>query len=334
MELQKSIGKCISITSFKIHSKIGEGTYGQIYKSTDATGRRVALKKLKLHHEKQDGFPITSLREITSLRMCVGQRNCVQLIDIAVGQLRDDVYLVMEYCDHDLEILLSKFHYPFSESDVKSVVHQLLLAVSFIHEKGLVHRDIKPSNILYDQHGCVKLADFGLSRVEKRRRDMTPKVCSLWYRAPEILLGVRSYSSAIDVWSVGCIFGQLSLKQPLFSGLSETQHIDHIFEVLGCPSSKIWPELSQLPLIKDGTINLAQSRRLNEYNNLRVLCPALTDEAFDLLNRLLAYDPNRRLTAEAASEHVYFRSAPLPTSDSLMPTFPSTFDEEAIRSGR
>lgn len=331
---KRSMGQCRSIDSFTIHSMIGEGTYGQIYKCTDRNNdnRQVALKKVKLYNEQQDGFPITSLREITCLRACIGHRNCVQLIDIAVGRLRDEVYLVLEYCDHDLELLLSKFHYPFSESDIKSVMHQILSAVSFIHDRGMIHRDIKPSNILYDQYGCIKLADFGSCRYENRRGNMTVKICSLWYRAPELLLGSRQYYSSIDEWSVGCIFGQLLIKQPLFSGQNEVDQINQIFETLGCPNMIIWPELDQLPLVKDGTIDFARARRRNEYNNLLVLCPSLSKEGFELLNRLLAYDPSRRLTANDAMNHVYFECIPLPTNDPLMPTFPSTFDEKRVDS--
>jgi cell division cycle 2-like protein len=153
---------------------------------------------------------------------------------------------------------------------------------------------------------------------------MTPNVTSLWFRAPEILLGANFYSAAIDMWAVGCVVSELLLFQPLFSGKNDIQQLDQIFDTLGCPNSRIWPELETLPLIKDGSVDLVRARRRNEYNNLRLLLPTISDEGFEFINRLLAYSPARRYSVSQAVHHAYFTVPPLPTQLSLMPTFPST----------
>ena len=330
--MEDEIGPSVPIENFSIISQIGEGTYGKVYKARNKESNEiVALKKLLYYKDELGGkVPLTSLREIYSLRKCINQINCVKLIDLATST-RDDLYLVMEYCDHDLELLVRKYNYPFNESQVKSIVYQLSSALSHLHSSSIIHRDVKLSNLLYDKYGTLKLADFGLSRVvtqvdydQKEGSIMTPKVVSLWCRAPELLLGSSRYNTAIDIWACGCALGELLMHQPMFAGNTDIQQISRIFDVLGCPNPKIWPNLSNLPLIQDNTIDLFTARARNEYNNLQILIPTLCPEGFDLLNRMLAYDPSKRYTADQALQHEYFTCYPLPCEGHLMPTFPST----------
>ncbi|KAJ0394918.1 hypothetical protein ATCC90586_003500 [Pythium insidiosum] len=170
--------------------------------------------------------------------------NCVQLLDVVVGRKRSSVFLVFEYCEHDLALLLrAQSHrvphrHPFTESELKRIMLSILHAVEHLHAQSLVHRDIKLSNVLYDRYGAVKLADFGLARELATARDepLTPKVVTLWYRAPEILLGCDRYTTAVDVWSCGCIFAELLLQDPLFPGTSDLDQLDKIFKVsAACP---------------------------------------------------------------------------------------------------
>lgn len=120
---------------------------------------------------------------------------------------------------------------------------------------------------------------------------------TLWYRAPELLLGSELYSTAIDIWAIGCIFGELLLHRPMMPGKNELDQVSYIFDVLGCPTAKIWPELTLLPMVARGMIDLRREQEKNPYNNLRMLFPTLSDEGFELMNLLLALDPSKRITA-------------------------------------
>ncbi len=221
MSLSDSIyGCCRPVDSFRKVNRIGEGTYGFVYRAIDKeTTEVVALKRIIMHNEDYDGFPLTSLREIRLLKKC-NHINIVNLKDVAVGTKRDAVFLIFEYCEHDLAVLVSKIKSPFKESEVKCLAMQLLSAVEYIHRNWIVHRDIKLSNLLYNSKGQLKLADFGLARTLSKPSptQITQKVVTLWYRSPELLLGTVSYSFTIDVWSAGCILAELLLGRPLLPG--------------------------------------------------------------------------------------------------------------------
>jgi cyclin-dependent kinase 12/13 len=216
--------RCVDM--FEVIAQIGEGTYGQVYKAKDVdAGELVALKKVRLENEKE-GFPITAVREIKILRQ-LNHKNIVNLREIVTDKqdavdFRKDkgsFYLVFEYMDHDLMGLLESGMVDFNEVNNACIMKQLLDGLNYCHKKNFLHRDIKCSNILMNNRGEVKLADFGLARLynaEDRQRPYTNKVITLWYRPPELLLGEERYGPAIDVWSCGCILGELFLKKPLF----------------------------------------------------------------------------------------------------------------------
>jgi serine/threonine protein kinase len=230
------LGSCRSVEEYRKVNRIGEGTYGFVYRAVHrTTGTVVALKRIILHNENQDGFPLTSLREVKTLNACRNHPHVIQLHEVVVGPNRDAVFLLFEYCEHDLSTLLKAFKAPFKESEIKCLAKQLLSAVEHIHSKWVVHRDIKLSNLLYNSKGQLKLADFGLARTLSYPAPaaLTQTVVTLWYRAPEVLLGATNYSFPIDVWSVGCILGELLLNQPLLPGSSELDQIRWIFHLMG-----------------------------------------------------------------------------------------------------
>jgi serine/threonine protein kinase len=234
--LPHEFGACPSVGSYRKVNRIGEGTYGYVYRAVSkSTQEVVALKRIILHNEHQDGFPITSLREIKTLRACRDHPNIVRLHDVCVGSRRDAVFLVFEYCEHDLATITKVFKKPFTESEVKCLVRQLLCAVQYVHRNWIVHRDIKLPNLLYNSKGQLKLADFGLARAlsHPAPENLTQTVVTLWYRAPELLLGSAVYSFPIDIWSVGCILGELLLSSPLLPGSSELDQMKWIFHLLG-----------------------------------------------------------------------------------------------------
>ena len=306
---------------------IARGSYGVVYKANSSGGcsdkKYVAMKKIIMHNEAADGFPLTSLREIKMLRS-IDHPNCVKLLDVVVSDTKDSqsIYLVLEYCEHDLGTLLQTKMVRFSESEVKSLTLQLLKGLSFIHSLGIIHRDIKLSNLLYDRMGTLKICDFGLARIAVKG-DMTNNVVTLWYKAPELLLGETIYNSSIDVWSCACILAELLLGRPIFPGNDTRDQIRTIFSCLGAPRTSIWPDVERLPLIEQGIVNLRQEQVTFQYNNLRIIFPTISDSGLQLLLQLLAYDPNKRLTAEDALNQDYFSSTPFPQNLEMMPTFKS-----------
>lgn len=264
-----SIGSCRHVSAFEKVGRIGEGTYGIVYKAVErASGTPVALKRVRMDGER-DGLPITSLREIKILKS-LEHPNIVKLLDVVVDEDPQSVFLVFEYVEHDLGRLidsaatststsssssttsssLRKTMGPtFSESEVKCLLRQLLEGIAYLHDNWVLHRDLKLSNLLFSNRGELKLCDFGLARVfAMPRRDMTPNVVTLWYRAPELLFGAKSYSASLDMWSVGCIFGELLLDEPLLPGRNEMEQIKLCCELLGSPTEKIWPGFDSLPV--------------------------------------------------------------------------------------
>ncbi|TYJ43290.1 hypothetical protein E1A91_A03G143200v1 [Gossypium mustelinum] len=315
---------CRNVDEFERLNKIDEGTYGVVYRAKDKkTGEIVALKKVKMEKERE-GFPLTSLREINIL-LSFHHPSIVDVKEVVVGSNLDSIFMVMEYMEHDLKGLMETMKQPFSQSEVKCLMLQLLEGVTYLHDNWVLHRDLKTSNLLLNNQGELKICDFGLARqYGSPLKPYTHLVVTLWYRAPELLLGARQYSTAIDMWSLGCIMAELLSKEPLFNGKTEFDQLDKIFRTLGTPNETIWPGFSMLPGVK---VNFVK----HQYNLLRKKFPAtsftgtpvLSDAGFDLLNKLLTYDPEKRITAEAALNHEWFCEVPLPKTKAFMPTFPA-----------
>eukprot|EP00929_Paragymnodinium_shiwhaense_P102861 TRINITY_DN66083_c0_g1_i1.p1 TRINITY_DN66083_c0_g1~~TRINITY_DN66083_c0_g1_i1.p1 ORF type:complete len:390 (+),score=71.47 TRINITY_DN66083_c0_g1_i1:73-1242(+) len=310
------LGKCRSVDVFEKLNRLGEGTYGTVYRARDAeTEKIVALKKVRIHSEK-DGFPKCALREIRLLKR-LKHPNVVDFYEVVCGKQPTSIFLVFEYCEHDVGALLDLMERSFGHAEVKCLLLQLLKAVEHLHAQFIIHRDIKLSNLLLTNGGVLKLADFGLAReFMEPPEPCTTNIVTLWYRSPELLLGAPVYSTAVDVWSIGCNFGELLDKKPLLPGKSEVNQLQLICELLGTPSPKIWPGLTDLPLFKR-LVSLPPC----DYNNLRVKFPDAPDSCLELLNRMLTFNPSKRITAASCMQHRYFFDAPAPQEPRFMPTF-------------
>jgi cell division cycle 2-like protein len=325
------LNECRSVEHYEKLNRISEGTYGVVYRARDReTGQICALKKVKLEKER-DGFPLTSVREINVL-LSLTHPSIVNVSEVVVGSSLDAVFMVMEYADHDLKAVMDKrMHQPFTISEVKCLMHQLLSGIAYLHGNWVIHRDLKTSNILYTNKGQLKICDFGLARqYGEPLKPYTQLVVTLWYRSPELLLGAKTYSTGVDVWSCGCIMAELLAKRPLFMGQNELSQLDTIFRILGCPTSETWPGIENLSNFKK--FNFKGSRSVR--SALRGHFPApgpvfdgkptLSDSGFDLLQRLLELCPEKRISAQDALDHPWFREHPLPKDPAMMPTFPST----------
>eukprot|EP00959_Pyramimonas_sp_CCMP1952_P433559 9079085-Pyramimonas_sp.AAC.1 len=158
--------------------------------------------------------------------------------------------MAMEFMEHDLKGLCEAMRQPFTQAEVKTLMMQLLEGVAYLHDNWVLHRDLKTSNILYNNKGDLKICDFGLARqYGSPLRPYTHMVVTLWYRAPELLLGTKLYSTAVDIWSLGCIMAELLSKEPLLNGRTEIEQLDKMFKLLGTPNEKIWPGFSKLPAV-------------------------------------------------------------------------------------
>ncbi|KAF6253305.1 kinase-like domain-containing protein [Scenedesmus sp. NREL 46B-D3] len=304
-----------------------QGTFGVVHRARcKATGAIYALKKLKLE-QCPDGFPQTSVREMNVL-LSLNHPKIVNVAEVVIGS-RDAVYMVMEYLEHDLKYVLelqqSKKTQPFSIGQVKCLMQQLLEGVQYLHEHWVIHRDLKTSNLLYSNNGELKICDFGLARqYGSPLRPFTPMVVTLWYRAIERLLGDPLYSTALDMWSVGCIMGELILGEPLFQGRGEIDQIKRIFALLGTPTQEEWPGWDQLPDSKNLQWKPQESQLRKKFPMMVFggSQPILNDTGFSLLSRLLDMNPATRITAADALQHPWFAEAPRAVNPALMPSFP------------
>lgn len=286
--------------------KIGEGTYGKVFRARDRrTGRIVALKKTRLEME-EEGVPSTALREVSLLQMLSENEHVVKLLSVehVEENKKPILYLVFEYLDTDLKKYMDMTgkgpSNPLPKSIVKSFMYQLVEGVAHCHKHGVLHRDLKPQNLLIDKNtNTLKIADLGLGRAFSiPLKSYTHEIVTLWYRAPEVLLGSTHYSTPVDMWSVGCIFAELARKQPLFPGDSEVQQLLHIFKLLGTPNEQVWP----------GVTSLKDWHAFPQWKpqELSKFYPELDTQGIDLMKKMLRYAPADRITAKDALLHPYF----------------------------
>ncbi|BGP24621.1 cell division control protein Cdc28 [Rhodotorula toruloides] len=294
----------MSLDKYERLEKVGEGksgspfrTYGVVYRSRNKeTGEIVALKKIRLEAE-DEGVPSTAIREISLLKE-MKDPNVVKLLDITHHDTK--LYLVCEFLDLDLKRYMDKVGDGDGMGPEIVKTYQLIRGVYYLHAHRVLHRDLKPQNLLINKEGNLKLADFGLARAFGiPLRTYTHEIVTLWYRAPEVLLGSRHYSTGVDMWSVGCIFAEMIMRQPLFPGDSEIDEIFRIFRLLGTPDEDVWPGVTNLPDYKT-TFPHWHAKDIMDH------VPGCTEESAELMIGMLAYDPSKRMSAKAALKSAYF----------------------------
>lgn len=286
---------------FEKIDKIGQGSYGVVYRVRRKVSRDiVAIKRVKLNSHMNigidEGVPSSSLREIAALKN-LKHPNILNLHEIV--HTGTSLYLVFEYLDSDLKKTLEQTKSGLPEKVAKNFLFQLLKAISYCHSRRILHRDLKLQNLLVNKDGTIKLADFGLARsVSLPLRVYSKEVVTLWYRAPEILLGSTYYGPPIDIWSLGCIFYEMLTKKVLFPGDSEIDQLFKIFQVLGTPTESQWAQLYDLPYYKTNFPNWTSKDLKQMLGDM--------DDAAELLNKMLLYDPCKRISANDALRQSYF----------------------------
>jgi len=285
------------------------------------TGDIVALKKVRMDNEKE-GFPITAIREIKILKK-LRHVNVIDLKEIVTSKATDSngqkgsIYLVFEYMDHDLTGLADRPDIKFSLPQIKCYMKQLLTGLHYCHINNILHRDIKGSNLLINNQGILKLADFGLARsyTNENAHPLTNRVITLWYRPPELLLGSIQYGPSVDIWSAGCILAELLHGKPILPGKSEIDQLELIFKLCGTPTKENWPESEKLLHAQKVKFKKIYPRRVRE------IFSRFTPSAKDLLERFLALDPAKRITAQDALDSDWFWEEPLACKPHEIPRY-------------
>jgi serine/threonine protein kinase len=249
------------------------------------------------------------MREISLLRQLVTYPQFVQLWDILEEETGGQrmIYCIFEFCDKVLSQELNRRQGPLNIDLTRKYIKDLLEAIDILHGKMIMHRDIKPDNILIDKGGKLKLADFGLAKKASfLQRRKSNAIVSLWYRAPEIILGSEDYFLGVDIWSIGCILAECLNKKPIFMCRNENEVLHKVFHYLGTPSQTHCPAIAKLKKFANAKEKWPQ---FAAPGSLKKSFPGAPEDALDLLSKLLCLDPNNRLLAKQALQHPFFTNA-------------------------
>lgn len=286
-------------------------------------------------HNEKEGMPVTALREIKILK-ALNHPCIVDILDMFIVRSTEkdplSVYMVFPYMDHDLAGLLENERVKLQPSHIKLYMKQLLEGTEYMHRNHILHRDMKAANLLISNNGCLKIADFGLARSfdkdatkgasDHRGKDRryTNCVVTRWYRPPELLLGARLYGGEVDIWGIGCVFGEMFLRRPILPGTSDLDQLEKIWQLCGTPNQHTWPHFDSLPGC-DGV------KRFNSYSRkINKVFQSVGPDTVDLLEKLLTCNPKERYTASQALDHEYFWTDPLPADPKTLPSYEASHE--------
>jgi len=311
---------------YTVLEPVGQGAYGIVCAAQDEmSGEHFAIKKIENAFEHIT-FTKRTLRELRILRH-LQHENLIDVRSIFLPGLKDefeDIYVVSELMETDLASIL-KSSQPLTDDHCQFFLYQILRGLKYVHSAQVIHRDLKPRNLLVNSNCDLKICDFGLARVnfsdkEFRTCPMTEYVCTRWYRAPEVLCSWTDYTSAIDIWSIGCIFAEMLVRKPLFPGHNTQHQLQLIVSLLGTPRTE---ELSKIP--NDKCRKFIESLPACHGRALADVFREASPAALDFLDKTLKFDPDKRVSVEQALKHPYLAQlycpedepirAPLDTSD-------------------
>lgn len=325
------------LTDYELYNQLGQGTFGVVTKARQkSSGKLVAIKKF-IVKDKKEGFPITAFREITIMKK-LKNINILQIVDMIHEKEGSFFYTVSPYISSDLNGLLNNPRISLSLPQIKSLMQQILRGINYVHQSGYLHRDIKTANILLDHFGIVKIADFGLARLFHGDPPSSPDsppgggkfeytglVVTRWYRPPELLLGDRKYTTAVDMWGIGCVFGELFTKKPILEGRSDVHQAEIIFRLLGSPTPENFPNCH---LINRHGIDLK-----NNYPRTleATFSPLMTRDALKLLAGMLTLDPMKRFNALKCLQSSFFTVEPMPCDCSELSNLEESHESDVRR---
>ncbi|XP_072952626.1 probable serine/threonine-protein kinase At1g54610 isoform X1 [Typha angustifolia] len=312
-----------SADSYDKLDKVGQGTYSNVYKARDRdTGKIVALKKVRFNTSEPESVEFMA-REIMILQK-LDHPNVIKLEGLATSRMHYSIYLVFNFMQSDLARVISRPDERLTEPQVKCFMQQLLSGLQHCHERGILHRDIKGSNLLIDNYGVLKIADFGLANFFnlEQKRPLTSRVVTLWYRAPELLLGTTDYGVGIDLWSAGCLLAEMFAGRPILPGRTEIEQLHKIFKLCGSPPEDYWWKLKlsasfQPPQPYKPTL-------LETFEHF-------PSSSLGLLTMLLALEPPSRGTADSALQNEFFTTSPLACDLSSLPVICKEANDECTR---
>ncbi|XP_063722108.1 cyclin-dependent kinase 1-like isoform X2 [Symsagittifera roscoffensis] len=305
MPLIQGTQKSIHLEYYTLHSPnhLGSGMFGKVFEAYhNVTNARAAVKMFT--YDTDEGTPPTALREVAILKW-LSHPNIVTVYDHMIED--GNLYLVMECLETDLKNYLHGPNGGLAEEELmdeilaKSYMYQILNATCYCHMRGIFHRDLKPQNLLLNNRGQIKLCDFGLARTYSlTSKRYTHEVMTMWYRAPEILLGSKTYGSDVDLWSIGVILYEMLNKSYMFTGDCEIDQLYKIFQVLGTPNENVWKGVGLLKYFDEFVFPQWEPQSWDS------ILTRPNKEAADLLKLLLTYNPSRRISAKAALHQSYF----------------------------
>jgi len=303
---------------FKVIDDIGSGSYGIVQKCFDTESKRiVAIKKIKILADN-DGFPQSSLREVSILSK-LNHDNIVKLYQVLFCKKDRGIYLVFEYCEFDLNgLIYGNVSVALDSRFFHTIMKQILLSLHFLRVKRIIHRDLKPANVFINKKNILKIGDFGLARDLIPNEKYTSNVVTQWYRPPELLLGCEKYGTEVDMWSAGCIFYEILTKKHLFStrDKNDSSQLQTIFKICGTPNDENWPNWRDCG---NNTMILNYRYTSTLVPHLQSTIPEAEHGIIDLLVSMLELNPANRITPENAVNHSYFRSSNVSLDPNALP---------------